>query len=174
MRRCIMVMIKRGKLGITRRENLILHFLYLFSIFISFIFQCNIPTCTDSDDSLPSEPTFRTFNYVTVMTDAIDQRSKHTSEDQTCQIYQAHRYHCAFLGIVTGCRTRVPVAAGYSRVRVRVGFIQPRPYPYPQPGVGGSAHIFKLRQKSTQTMPDASFGPYVGMFSSFFSRFFPN
>src|ERR1700678_2492799 len=76
------------------------------------------------------------------------------------------------LGIVTGCRTRVPVAAVYSRVRVRVGFIQPRPYPYPQPGVGGSAHIFKLRAKSTQTMPDASFGPYVGMFSSFFFAFF--
>src|ERR1700678_587196 len=76
------------------------------------------------------------------------------------------------VGIVTGCRTRVPVAAGYSRVRVRVGFIQPRPYPYPQPGVGGSAHIFKLRAKSTQTMPDASFWPYVGMFSSFFFAFF--
>src|SRR5271168_3708626 len=62
--------------------------------------------------------------------------------------------------------------AGYSRVRVRVGFIQPWPYPYPQPGVGGSAHIFKLHAKSTQTMPDASFGPYVGMFSSFFSCLF--
>src|SRR5271168_3591785 len=64
--------------------------------------------------------------------------------------------------------------AGYSRVRVRVGFLQPGPYPYPQPGVGGSAHTFKLRAKSTQTTPDASFGPYVGMFSSFFSCFFPN
>src|ERR1700678_3459758 len=85
MRRCIMVMIKRGKLGITRRENLILHFLYLLSIFISFIFQCNIPMSTDSDDSLPSEPTFRTLINVTVTTDAIDQRSRHTSEDQICQ-----------------------------------------------------------------------------------------
>src|ERR1700678_463631 len=85
MRRCIMVMIKRGKLGITRRENLILHFLYLLSIFISFIFQCNIPTSTGSNDSLPSEPTFRTLINVTVTTDAIDQRSRHTSEDQICQ-----------------------------------------------------------------------------------------
>src|SRR6202522_4549215 len=62
--------------------------------------------------------------------------------------------------------------AGYSRVRVRVGFLHPGPYPYPQPGVGGSAHTFKLRAKSTQTTPDASFGPYVGMFSSFFFVFF--
>ena len=80
---------------------------------------------------------------------------------------------CWFLGIVTGCRTGVPVAAGYSRVRVRVGFLQPGPYPYPQPGVGRSAHTFKLHAKSTQTTPDASFGPYVGMFSFlFFLRFF--
>src|SRR5271155_1728942 len=76
------------------------------------------------------------------------------------------------IGIVTGCRTRVPVAAGYSRVRVRVGFLQPGPYPYPQPGVGGSAHTFKLRAKSTQTTPDASFGLYVGMFSFLFFVFF--
>src|SRR5271168_2921951 len=77
------------------------------------------------------------------------------------------------VGIVTGCWTRVPIAAGYSRVRVRVEFLQPGPYPYPQLGVGGSAHTFKLRAKSTQTTPDASFGPYVGMFSFlFFSRFF--
>src|ERR1700678_3967866 len=76
------------------------------------------------------------------------------------------------LGIVTGCSTRPGTAAGYSRVRVRVGFLQPGPYPYPQPGVGGSAHTFKLRAKSTQTTPDASFGPYVGMFSSFFFVFF--
>ena len=40
---------------------------------------------TDSDDSLPSEPTFRTLINVTVTTDAIDQRSRHTSEDQICQ-----------------------------------------------------------------------------------------
>src|SRR5271168_1282832 len=79
-----------------------------------------------------------------------------------------------YVGIVTGCSTRPGTAAGYSRVRVRVGFLQPGPYPYPQPGVGGSAHTFKLRAKSTQTTPDASFGPYVGMFSSFFSCFFPN
>src|SRR6202522_3143855 len=86
MRRCIMVMIKRGKLGITRRENLILHFLFLLFIFISFIFQCNIPMSTDSDDSLPSEPTFRTLINVTVTTDAIDQRSRRTAEDQICQV----------------------------------------------------------------------------------------
>src|SRR6202522_1300776 len=42
------------------------------------------------------------------------------------------------LGIVTGCCTRVPVPPGYSRVRVRVVFIQPWPYAYHQPGVGGS------------------------------------
>src|ERR1700678_3185281 len=76
------------------------------------------------------------------------------------------------LGIVTGCSTRPGTSAGYSRVRVRVGFLQPGPYPYPQPGVGGSAHTFKLRAKSTQTTPEASFGPYVGMFSSFFFVFF--
>ena len=76
------------------------------------------------------------------------------------------------LGIVTGCCTCTGTAAGHSRVRVRVGFIQPWPYPYPQLGVGGSAHTFKLRAKSTQTTPDASFGPYVGMFSSFFFAFF--
>src|SRR5580692_8234437 len=40
---------------------------------------------TDSDDSLPSEPTFRTLINVTVTTDAIDQRSRRTAEDQICQ-----------------------------------------------------------------------------------------
>src|SRR5271168_3891651 len=76
------------------------------------------------------------------------------------------------VGIVTGCCTRGPVPPGYSRVRVRVGFLQPGPYPYPQPGVGGWAHTFKLRAKSTQTTPDASFGLYVGMFSFLFFRVF--
>src|SRR5271168_2731911 len=41
---------------------------------------------TDSDDSLPSEPTFRTLINVTVTTDAIDQRSRRTAEDQICQV----------------------------------------------------------------------------------------
>src|SRR5271168_2622260 len=40
---------------------------------------------TDSDDSLPSEPTFRTLINVTVTTDAIDQRSRRAAEDQICQ-----------------------------------------------------------------------------------------
>src|ERR1700678_4231563 len=78
----------------------------------------------------------------------------------------------SYLGIVTGCSTRPGTAAGYSRVRVRVGFLQPGPYPYPQLGVGGSAHTFKLRAKSNQTTPDASFGLYVGMFSFLFFRVF--
>src|ERR1700678_1506302 len=81
---------------------------------------------------------------------------------------------CPCLGIVTGCSTRPGTAAGYSRVRVRVGFLHPGPYPYPQPGVGGSAHTFKLRAKSTQTTPDTSFGLYVGMFSFLFFLIFPN
>src|ERR1700678_437080 len=41
---------------------------------------------TDSDDSLPSEPTFLTLINVTVTTDAIDQRSRRTAEDQICQV----------------------------------------------------------------------------------------
>src|ERR1700678_4379084 len=41
---------------------------------------------TDSDDSLPSEPTFLTLINVTVTTDAIDQRSRCTTEDQICQV----------------------------------------------------------------------------------------
>src|SRR5271168_781814 len=86
----------------------------------------------------------------------------------------AHGAKLSHLGIVTGCSTRPGTAAGYSRVRVWVGFLQPGPYPYPQPGVGGSAHTFKLRAKSTQTTPDASFGLYVGTFSFLFFRVFPN
>src|SRR5271155_778766 len=60
------------------------------------------------------------------------------------------------LGIVTGCCTRPGTAAGYSRVRVRVGFIQPWPYPYPQPGVGGSVagrHVPTPREKPVNGQP---------------------
>src|SRR5271168_2902231 len=60
------------------------------------------------------------------------------------------------LGIVTGCCTRPGTAAGYSRVRVRVGFIQPWPYPYPQPGVGGSVagrHVQTPREKPVNGQP---------------------
>ena len=61
-----------------------------------------------------------------------------------------------YLGIVTGCCTRPGTAAGYSRVRVRVGFIQPWPYPYPQPGVGGSVagrHVQTPREKPVNGQP---------------------
>src|ERR1700678_1719731 len=60
------------------------------------------------------------------------------------------------LGIVTGCCTRPGTATGYSRVRVRVGFIQPWPYPYPQPGVGRSVagrHIQTPREKPVNVQP---------------------
>src|ERR1700678_2938283 len=46
--------------------------------------------------------------------------------------------------------------AGYSRVRVRVGFIQPWPYPYPQPGVGGlvaGRHVQTPREKPVNGQP---------------------
>src|ERR1700678_775668 len=80
------------------------------------------------------------------------------------------------LGIVTGCCTRPGTAARYSRVRVRVGFIQPWPYPYPQPGVGGlvaGRHIQTPRKKPVNGQPKRRQTHHLGgMFSSFLFTFF--
>src|SRR5271155_2251693 len=88
----------------------------------------------------------------------------------------AHFLSLEEVGIVTGCCTRLGTAAVYSRVRVRVGFIQPWPYPYPQPGVGrlvAGRHIQTPCKKPVNGQPKRRQTHRMGgMFSSFLFAFF--
>jgi len=61
-------------------------------------------------------------------------------------------YISILLGIVTGLRNPRVSAAGWPRVRVWVGFVQPLPYPYPSHGLAGLPKRFKLHSKMSSTV----------------------